>query len=63
MFYPGMFREKPKDIISDKWKIILRVSGFLVSCYVICFHGDLFDIPENNKRNNVNVIRVLIQII
>ncbi|SBT77505.1 conserved Plasmodium protein, unknown function [Plasmodium malariae] len=49
MFYPGMFREKPKDIIPDKWKIILRVSGFLVSCYLICFHGELFDIPENNK--------------
>lgn len=49
MHFPGMFREKPRDLISDKWKIILRVSGFLLSCYLIYKHGELLDIPENNK--------------
>ncbi|PFH31375.1 hypothetical protein BESB_028100 [Besnoitia besnoiti] len=49
MMFPGMMREAPKEYLSPKWRLVLRVAGFVGACILIAKYGDLVDMPENNR--------------
>ncbi|EPR63238.1 putative transmembrane protein [Toxoplasma gondii TgCatPRC2] len=49
MMFPGMLREAPKEPLSPKWRLVLRVVGFVGVCVLIAKCADLADMPENNR--------------
>lgn len=49
MAFPGELRQTPREYLSPRWKVVLRLVGFIGVCVLIASYADVADMPENNR--------------